>query len=537
MRNQSKINRNLSFILIAFLFPVTTFSQDISGVWTGHIYNDTTRKNIHYELAINESDGKASGFSHTTFVFDSLENVGVKSVKIRIKKDRIEVVDDKFIYNNFPSPPPEGVKMYSFLTLSENDTTEVLSGTWMTNSTKIYNSVTGTIFLEKKKQRPDQTVIATKLIQLGLGNKLSFLPPAIVSRDMIAINAKPNSTQNILPGNNETSTTSSVPAQNETAKKPQQITSNEKQNQNVAKPQEKNEVAIKEQPENKKPNEPVDIVKKESVHESKNENLAKNEDINQKQTAAKVQVITTTTKEPKVISKNEPSQVPRQQKNAAPSKIENVDQKEVAVKESNKTIQSKDQVAQAEKQQQKPENLNNPQLAVSKPAKKIETNQPTEPRKQEPVNAAAKEQITPKISNENVANENQSKSSGPPPAAEISKRKIETIRTVDIVSKDSLQFSLYDNGTVDGDTVTVLINGKVVMPRVGLLERAINKTIYLTPDMGDSISVVMYAENLGSIPPNTGLLVIRDASRIYEIRFSGDLQKNSAIILVRKKKT
>jgi hypothetical protein len=55
--------------------------------------------------------------------------------------------------------------------------------------------------------------------------------------------------------------------------------------------------------------------------------------------------------------------------------------------------------------------------------------------------------------------------------------------------------------------------------------------------MGDSISVVMYAENLGSIPPNTGLLVIRDASRIYEIRFSGDLQKNSAIILVRKKKT
>jgi hypothetical protein len=69
------------------------------------------------------------------------------------------------------------------------------------------------------------------------------------------------------------------------------------------------------------------------------------------------------------------------------------------------------------------------------------------------------------------------------------------------------------------------------------LERAINKTIYLTPDMGDSLSVVMYAENLGSIPPNTGLLVIRDATRIYEIRFSGDLQKNSAIILVRKKKT
>jgi hypothetical protein len=73
------------------------------------------------------------------------------------------------------------------------------------------------------------------------------------------------------------------------------------------------------------------------------------------------------------------------------------------------------------------------------------------------------------------------------------------------------------------------------MPRVGLLERATNKTIYLTPEMGDTINVIMYAENLGSIPPNTGLLVIREGEKIYEIRFSGDLNKNSKIILVRKK--
>jgi hypothetical protein len=81
------------------------------------------------------------------------------------------------------------------------------------------------------------------------------------------------------------------------------------------------------------------------------------------------------------------------------------------------------------------------------------------------------------------------------------------------------------------------MNGKVIMPRVGLLASAISKTVYLTPDMGDSVSVVMYAENLGSIPPNTGLLVIHDGPKIYEIRFSGDLNKNSKIILIRKKKT
>lgn len=54
--------------------------------------------------------------------------------------------------------------------------------------------------------------------------------------------------------------------------------------------------------------------------------------------------------------------------------------------------------------------------------------------------------------------------------------------------------------------------------------------------MGDSVVLIMYAENLGSIPPNTGLLVIHDGEEIFEIRFSGDLKKSSAVILRRKKK-
>jgi hypothetical protein len=104
------------------------------------------------------------------------------------------------------------------------------------------------------------------------------------------------------------------------------------------------------------------------------------------------------------------------------------------------------------------------------------------------------------------------------------------------IKQDSLILSLFDNGEIDGDTVSVLLNGNVIMARQGLMSRAINKTIYLTPEMGDSIVLIMYAENLGSIPPNTGLLVIHDGEDIFEIRFSGDLQKNSAIILRREKK-
>ncbi|MEO8765568.1 MAG: hypothetical protein ABI416_14815 [Ginsengibacter sp.] len=103
----------------------------------------------------------------------------------------------------------------------------------------------------------------------------------------------------------------------------------------------------------------------------------------------------------------------------------------------------------------------------------------------------------------------------PPPAAEIATRKIEAIRSVDI-KNDSLLLTLYNNGEIDGDTVSVLLNGKVIMPKEGLKATA-NKTIYLTPELGDPVVLSMYAESPGSIPPNSGLLVIPDGNDVDEI--------------------
>jgi hypothetical protein len=119
------------------------------------------------------------------------------------------------------------------------------------------------------------------------------------------------------------------------------------------------------------------------------------------------------------------------------------------------------------------------------------------------------------------------------PAADMAKRSVETIQSV-YYKSDSLELTLYDNGEVDGDTVSVLMNGQVIIPMQGLSTRAYRKTIY-TKDAPDSIQLVMYAETLGSIPPNTGLLVVHDGENIYEIRFSGDYQKSAAIVFKRRK--
>lgn len=119
-------------------------------------------------------------------------------------------------------------------------------------------------------------------------------------------------------------------------------------------------------------------------------------------------------------------------------------------------------------------------------------------------------------------------------AAEINLRKTEVIRTISFQS-DSLVLSLYDNGEVDGDTVSVVVNDKVIIARKGLTTAATTATIYITAESGDSLRLIMYAENLGRIPPNTGLLIIQDGEERQQVRFEGDLQKNSAVILRRKR--
>jgi hypothetical protein len=93
---------------------------------------------------------------------------------------------------------------------------------------------------------------------------------------------------------------------------------------------------------------------------------------------------------------------------------------------------------------------------------------------------------------------------------------------------------LYDNGEVDGDTVSVLMNGDIILAKQGLKTSAIRKTIYVKPGT-DEITLVLYAENLGKYPPNTGLLVVYDGDDRYQIRFSADLQQNASVIFRRKK--
>ena len=117
-------------------------------------------------------------------------------------------------------------------------------------------------------------------------------------------------------------------------------------------------------------------------------------------------------------------------------------------------------------------------------------------------------------------------------SVKLASRPRNILRTI-VLDTDSVTIELYDDGLIDGDSVSVFFNNSVLLNKVGLTDKALKQTLRL-PVSADGIVLTMFAENEGSIPPNTGLLIIRSADAKHEIRFSSDTKKSAAIELRRK---
>jgi len=118
-------------------------------------------------------------------------------------------------------------------------------------------------------------------------------------------------------------------------------------------------------------------------------------------------------------------------------------------------------------------------------------------------------------------------------AETFSKRKEVLARTLDVES-DSIRLSFYDNGEIDGDSISVFVNHRVVLTHQELASRAL--TMYLHLDSTLEVNEIsMFAENLGKYPPNTALMVITDGKNRYEVFMSSSLTENATIKIKRKK--
>lgn len=306
---------------VLLVISASAFSQQVSGLFQGTLFNDTTKMVQNYELALSEYKGKITGYSYTTFVSNDTFYYGIRRIKAAIRNDELIVEDGQMLVNNYPEAPAKGVKRISVIPLNGQDSVTTLNGRWETSRTKIYYSVPGSIEMKKTDDSSSSALIRHL-------KELDLLTPE--------------------------------PQQTETRKT----------------------AVVKKQPETKTP--------------------------------------------------------------------------------------------------------------VEKPAP---------PVVEKPVILA------------------------------YNQRKENVIQTIE-VSSDSLVLSFYDNGVIDGDSISVYVNGQNILPATRLTATAIKKTIAIP--QGQDVRITLTAESLGTIPPNTGLLVVKDGENSFQLNFSADMQTNAAIVLRRK---
>jgi hypothetical protein len=319
--------KKIFFLLSIFCYQFSD-AQVVSGLYSGTLVNDSTKKIQQYEFALSEYRDKITGYSYTTFVVNDTFYYSIKRIKATKKNNQLIIEDDKMLANNFPESPAKNVKQTSTIILDAIDTLVNATGKWTTNQTKVYYSLHG---LADTKRNND-------------------------------------SSRSALIGH---------------------------------------------------------------------------------------------LKELKII------------------------------------------------------NANATQTAVVK-IKKIDDNQKIKPTPVKPTSVREKESpiIALVIPYEQRKN-----------------KMLETIAT----QSDSLILSFYDNGVVDGDVISVYVNGQNVISNARLTEAATKKTIYFTSTNSDSIQLTLTAENLGSLPPNTGLVVIQDGENKYQVHFSADLQTNATIVFRKRR--
>lgn len=95
------------------------------------------------------------------------------------------------------------------------------------------------------------------------------------------------------------------------------------------------------------------------------------------------------------------------------------------------------------------------------------------------------------------------------------------------VDTSHIKIELYDNAEIDDDTVSVFLNNALLLHKKRLTDKAL--TLYFDAFPNTDYELMMYAENLGKIPPNTSLMVITAGKKRYEMRISANEQKNAVV--------
>ncbi len=96
------------------------------------------------------------------------------------------------------------------------------------------------------------------------------------------------------------------------------------------------------------------------------------------------------------------------------------------------------------------------------------------------------------------------------------------------VHNEDVTVKLYDNGEVDGDSISVYYDNKLVLSNKGLSTVPLIIKLKMDEDNSEH-ELVMVALNEGLIPPNTALMIVESGEQRFNVQITSSEQKNAVV--------
>ena len=100
-----------------------------------------------------------------------------------------------------------------------------------------------------------------------------------------------------------------------------------------------------------------------------------------------------------------------------------------------------------------------------------------------------------------------------------------------ITNSKKISIDLFDNGTIDNDTVIVYDNKQLLVNKQRLSYKSIHLEFNFTENLREH-EVIIVAHNMGTVPPNTALLLLKDGKNRQEYFITSTNKINAKILIV-----
>ncbi len=115
---------------------------------------------------------------------------------------------------------------------------------------------------------------------------------------------------------------------------------------------------------------------------------------------------------------------------------------------------------------------------------------------------------------------------------DIDEKKVEvkSIKTIKVATR-KLEIKVWDHNKIDGDIVSLKINDKWLLSNYTLKKEPIKVDYTFT---GFTANLILYAHNLGEVPPNTATIEIWDGKEMHVVKLESNFETSQAITIQMK---